>query len=120
MPTAPARPCPRPMCPHRVPCPTHGDGKATSRERRQAEPWRALYDTARWKRLRLQKLAANPACECDACAALPLPRLASVVDHRTPHRGEAALFFAWDNLQSMAKRCHDAKTAGEMNRSRRC
>ena len=36
---------------------------------------------------------------------------ATVVDHRTPHNGDEALLYDWDNLQSMTKACHDRKTA---------
>ena len=40
-------------------------------------------------------------------------RAASVVDHRVPHRGDMALFWDSSNWQSMAKECHDRKTATE-------
>ena len=36
---------------------------------------------------------------------------ATVVDHRKPHRGDAALMYAWTNLEAMTKPCHDRKTA---------
>lgn len=117
MPTAPARPCSRPRCPHLVPCPDHGSGARTYQERQQAEPWRALYKTRRWQRLRRLKLSSAPLCQCEACAA-GRPRLATVVDHIVPHRGDRGLFYDWDNLQSMAKACHDRKTARETNRGR--
>ena len=38
-------------------------------------------------------------------------RPATVVDHRTPHNGDEALLYDWDNLQAMTKACHDRKTA---------
>jgi 5-methylcytosine-specific restriction protein A len=59
----------------------------------------------RWQRLRSAYLARNPICEC-GCG-----RPAIVVDHRTPHNGDLALMYAWDNLEAMTKPCHDAKTA---------
>jgi 5-methylcytosine-specific restriction enzyme A len=59
----------------------------------------------RWQRLRRAYLAAFPMCEC-GCG-----HVATVVDHRTPHDGDAALMYAWDNLEAMAKACHDRKTA---------
>lgn len=40
-------------------------------------------------------------------------RAASVVDHRRPHRGDMKLFWDRNNWQSMAKECHDRKTARE-------
>jgi 5-methylcytosine-specific restriction protein A len=38
-------------------------------------------------------------------------RAASLVDHRRPHRGNLVLFWDNSNWQSMAKDCHDKKTA---------
>lgn len=61
----------------------------------------------RWQALRLAYLAQHPLCECGC----EMP--ATVVDHRYPHRGDPALFWAWSNLQAMSKPCHDAKTARE-------
>jgi 5-methylcytosine-specific restriction protein A len=65
----------------------------------------AVY-TYRWQKLRKVFLAVNPLCvECQ--------RPATVVDHRTPHRGDQMLMWQWDNLQPMCKPCHDSKTARE-------
>jgi 5-methylcytosine-specific restriction protein A len=50
-------------------------------------------------------LRANPLCECGC------DQPATVVDHRRPHNGDRALMYAWDNLQSMTRACHDRKTA---------
>jgi 5-methylcytosine-specific restriction protein A len=36
-----------------------------------------------------------------------------VVDHKVPHRGDMKLFWDRNNWQSMAKECHDRKTASE-------
>jgi 5-methylcytosine-specific restriction protein A len=44
-------------------------------------------------------------CECGCGYA------ATIVDHRKPHRGDAALMYAWDNLEALTKPCHDRKTA---------
>lgn len=120
MPTAPRRPCSRPGCRELQPCSTHKPHTRPEQSyaaRRQAEPWRALYDTQAWKRLRLAKLAETPLCECDACK--DSPKLATVVDHRLQHRGDIELFFDMRNLVSMAKRCHDRKTASEVLHGRR-
>jgi 5-methylcytosine-specific restriction protein A len=82
---------------------------------------RAAYDAARpspsriygrrWQRLRLAYLARNPLCQCDENDGAGCGRAAVVVDHRTLHDGDEALLYAWDNLQSMTKACHDRKTA---------
>jgi 5-methylcytosine-specific restriction enzyme A len=84
-------------------------GAQTTDERRRAyaagrPSSSAIYDR-RWRRLRLAYLAQHPLCECGCGYA------ATVVDHKTPHNGDRALLFAWDNLQAMTKSCHDAKTA---------
>lgn len=82
--------------------------------RRKDDPARALYRTTRWRNLRLEKLRANPLCQCDECGAgLKRVTPATVVDHRKSHRGDEGLFFDWDNLRSMSKPCHDRKTATE-------
>ena len=60
-----------------------------------------------WQAASKAHLRANPICAC-GCG-----RAADVVDHRVPHRGDMALFWDRSNWQSMAKACHDAKTARE-------
>jgi 5-methylcytosine-specific restriction protein A len=59
----------------------------------------------RWQKLRAAYLACNPLCEC-GCG-----HPATVVDHKTPHNGDPARLYDWDNLQAMTKPCHDRKTA---------
>lgn len=80
--------------------------------RRQDDPIRRLYKTARWKKLRKAQLAEHPLCQCPACGEGRLRVTpATVVDHDRPHRGDEALFFDPSNLVSMGKTCHDRKTA---------
>lgn len=38
---------------------------------------------------------------------------ATVADHIMPHRGDPELFWAWDNLQGLCERCHNAKSRQE-------
>ncbi|WP_310622471.1 HNH endonuclease [Flexibacterium corallicola] len=73
----------------------------------EAQSYRKLYKTARWKRERLAHLAEQPLCVfCLARGILNdgskdmfgspqenLKRRYLVVDHITPHRGDVALFF---------------------------
>lgn len=67
----------------------------------------ALYATPEWKALRASILR-----ECAGrCATLNCARVARVVDHIRPHRGNNSLFFDRDNLQPLCKPCHDRKTA---------
>lgn len=76
--------------------------------RTEQRPWRHLYNTARWKRLRLQQLAAHPLCQCAECEeGEKQVTPATVVDHIKPHRGDERLFFDPANLQSLSKPHHD-------------
>lgn len=68
-------------------------------------PWQHLYGRARWKALRQHQLANQPLCEF--CLRREVVEVATIVDHRTPHKGDVALFHDPDNLQSLCKRCHD-------------
>lgn len=65
-----------------------------------------LYDRAEWKRLRLEQLRREPFCAfCKAQGRL-VP--ATIVDHVQRHRGDEALFFDPNNLQSLCKQHHDS------------
>ena len=65
----------------------------------------AIYGN-RWRKLRDAFLCRFPLCaQCD--------KPAEVVDHCQPHNGDLGMFYAWNNLQSLCKRCHDRKTARE-------
>lgn len=75
--------------------------------------------TRRWRKLREQKLDANPRCECPGCS-----RPATTVDHIKPlaeARNAAELDvmrYDWDNLQSLCQPDHDVKTAEDAMRGR--
>lgn len=68
-------------------------------------PWRKLYSTKQWYRLRHHQLQKEPCCEyCDKQGYVTA---ATIVDHIVPHKGNEALFFDPDNLQSLCKEHHD-------------
>jgi hypothetical protein len=92
---------------------------------------RELYNTSRWKRLRLIQLANEPLCECcfhghslclsgataDEKAAVTNYGISSVeaatlVDHRLPAAIFPELWWSMDNLQSLGSACgcHSRKT----------
>lgn len=76
--------------------------------------WHHLYNTKRWKALRLYRLAIAPKCRFCEQANKLVP--ACVVDHIKPHKGNLELFWDETNLQSLCKRCHDGtKQAAERN-----
>ncbi|MBB5704300.1 5-methylcytosine-specific restriction endonuclease McrA [Ochrobactrum daejeonense] len=81
------------------------------RERDQNTEWRAWYKTSKWQRLREQVLVRD-GYKCQRTGVLligkhPAPN-SPVVDHIKPHRGDAALFWDMDNLQSVSKEYHDS------------
>jgi len=115
------RPCRQRGCPAVVQsparhCPKHLTDNTRTRQRRDydrqraGEEHRKLYGTARWKRLRMMKLHANPFCElgiiCDPepktgrrAPATDVHHLQGIVEH-------PALAFEWSNLQAACHACH--------------
>lgn len=67
------------------------------------------YNTSRWKRLRLAKLADKPLCE--ECRAIGILTPANTVDHITPVNHGGDPFPTLDGLRSLCPSCHGAKTA---------
>lgn len=76
-------------------------------------PWRYLYNSAAWKIGRARHLRANPLCEFCKIEKPPRYTPATVVDHRIPHKGSHALFFAETNWQSLCKPHHDGLKAAQ-------
>jgi 5-methylcytosine-specific restriction endonuclease McrA len=73
---------------------------------RSAEAWRTdKRKTAergyggRWQRTRLQHLRLHPLCVM--CEQQGVTRVATIVDHKVPHRGDMALFWDPNNRQSL-------------------
>lgn len=67
------------------------------------------YNTARWRKLRQAKLMDKPLCEyCPPHSRQP----ANVVDHRKPI-SDGGDPWAWDNLASCCRSCHNRKTAAK-------
>lgn len=81
----------------------------------------SLYDTRRWKRLRLSVLdAARWRCQWPGCHR-PLRsgrsgKCAGVVDHKVPHKGDPSLFWDRDNLWALCKEHHDSAKQSEESR----
>lgn len=95
------RPCPAPRCRSIGPCPKH-----QRKQRQDRGPVNAMYDDPRWRRASKAFLLANPYCVCPTHAGKHVP--ANVVDHKTPHKGDPALFWDESNWQSLTKACHDS------------
>lgn len=69
-----------------------------------------LINSARWKKLRNEKLKDSPVCE--ECAKNGVSTLATEVHHIRPVESVAGvaamerLMFDWNNLQSLCHACH--------------
>ncbi|MFG0454503.1 HNH endonuclease [Shewanella mangrovisoli] len=60
----------------------------------------------RWQKARETFLKRNPLC-C-FCEQKGIITAATVVDHKTPHKGDQALFWDTNNWQPLCKPCHDS------------
>ena len=70
----------------------------------------ALYNTTRWRRVRLLYLSGNPLCV--KCKQDGVITPATVVDHVIDHKGDLMIFWDVTNWQSLCERCHNKKTGG--------
>ncbi|WP_200760466.1 HNH endonuclease [Effusibacillus dendaii] len=114
MPCRPKKPCSHPRCPELTTeryCDTHRKQEHRSyKQRRTDKEEQAFYNSKEWRVLRSMKLRRDPLCEeCQRQGRL-IP--AVLVDHIQPiKQGGARLDM--DNLQSLCRACHNAKTAAE-------
>jgi 5-methylcytosine-specific restriction protein A len=103
------KPCRQPGCPEIVEsgyCSDHS--KARNVQLRKDRAGTAIYNSARWKRLRKQKLALNPLCE--ECGV----KLATEVDHVEGIHDRPDLAYVLSNLRSLDSSCHGKKTNREV------
>jgi hypothetical protein len=79
--------------------------------REQTTDWRSWYKTARWQRLR-ETILIRDAFTCQKTGIMLLGKHPApdspTVHHRHAHRGDPALFWDPDNLESVAKSWHDS------------
>jgi 5-methylcytosine-specific restriction protein A len=68
--------------------------------------WRKWYSTARWKRLRDDRLTEQPLCE--RCLLQEVIEVATVVHHKVPHRGDPERFWAGP-FENLCKPHHDSQ-----------
>lgn len=70
----------------------------------------------KWQKISKAFLAKHLWCECAECKGLDIidgGKIANVVDHIKPHRGDMKLFWDRTNWQAMNDVCHNKKTAKE-------
>lgn len=63
----------------------------------------------KWRQARAEFLSINPLCVMCRPRAVP----ATVVDHKTPHRGDLGLFWNRNNWQPLCKAHHDGAKQSE-------
>lgn len=103
-----------------------GDEQGRNRHRDETQHWRAWYKTARWQKLRQRVLIRdNYTCQRTGTLCIgkhPAPN-SPVADHRIPHRGDPALFWDINNIETVSKEYHDslkqrAEKSGELAAAR--
>jgi 5-methylcytosine-specific restriction protein A len=96
------------------------DKRAESRARDRRHEYRAWYKTQAWRRKRWQVLVRDLfTCQMPGCGKVESDTSQLVADHKTPHRGDEALFWDDQNLWCLCKTCHDsAKQREERTASR--
>ena len=80
----------------------------------EAAAYRILYKSRRWRLLRLAQFARQPLCE--RCLDRGKVTVATVANHRRPHKGDLELFFDQANLESACKPCHDGPIQSDERR----
>ncbi|SEM88349.1 hypothetical protein SAMN05192583_1394 [Sphingomonas gellani] len=102
----------------RVPHLSHD--RQTYDRRRDEQPWRKWYKTARWQALRWSVLVRDRfTCQRPGCGRIEPDTSLLVADHKRAHRGDEALFWDECNLQTLCKPCHDSDKQREEHRSGR-
>lgn len=69
-------------------------------KRQATQPWRSLYSTKEWKRIRAEVLARQPVCRICRKAK------SDTVDHVQKHGGDPVKFFT-GKLQALCAKCHN-------------
>lgn len=89
--------------------PAPGDEKERNRYRADREPWRAWYQSVKWKRLRLRVFTRDMfTCREVGCGRIEHDTSKLVAHHKTPHKGDPVLFWDEDgNIVTVCSACHD-------------
>lgn len=95
---------------HRVIADKNREERKRINDKKRDSSGKRGYSSA-WRRAREGFLAHHPFCV--VCEAEGFPRLAVVVDHIVPHKGDKNLFWDKSNWQPLCKHHHDLKTARE-------
>jgi 5-methylcytosine-specific restriction endonuclease McrA len=96
--------------------------KARDQHRRGNQPWRAWYKTQRWERLRRKAFERDDyTCQRsgEICGGTGNDPNTPVANHRKPHRGDPALFWDINNIETVTKRIHDSLIQAEERKAER-
>lgn len=94
--------------PSRIGRPPEATG-SVKRDRFNA-PWRSWYGTARWQKLRLEVFERDGyICQRTGiiCAGKHPASGSPTANHKIPHRGDPALFWDPNNVETVTKEVHD-------------
>lgn len=72
----------------------------------EAKTYRAMYYTARWKRIRMAILIRD-GFKCQQCGRIEADTSKLVANHIKPHKGNADMFHDSANIECVCKPCHD-------------
>lgn len=90
------------------------------RHREANQPWRKWYHSAEWKALRLAAFRRDK-YTCQRTGILCIGKGnapdAPVANHKIPHKGDRALFFDLDNIETVSKSAHDSLVQKEEKRA---
>lgn len=93
-----------------------GDQKGQDQHRTMMAPWRAWYNTERWRKLRMQVFVRDHfVCQRSGAVCVgryPAPN-SPVANHKVPHRGDPALFWDPNNIETVTKEVHDSLIQSE-------
>jgi 5-methylcytosine-specific restriction protein A len=86
--------------------PAPGDEQERNRYRADREPWRAWYQSAQWKRLRL-RVFFRDMFTCQECGRIEGDTSKLVAHHKNPHKGDPVLFWDEEKIETVCCPCHD-------------
>lgn len=96
-----------------------GDAVAVDLSRNRMSPWRQWYKTKRWQELR-HEVFLRDSYRCQRSGELATGRYPAphspVANHKIPHRGDPALFWDINNLETVTKAVHDGLIQAEERR----
>ena len=83
------------------------------KEKKKFKPskFHKLYKLKEWQELRLKVLKKYPLCY--KCLEIGRQSISTISDHLKDHKGDLTLFFDFDNIKGICKKCHNRKSAIE-------